>query len=119
MERIVVKNISKTFRIGIKRKQTALARIISILSNREPKRTLQVLKNVSFTVEDGEIIGIIGRNGSGKSTLLRIIAGIVDKDKGKIETKGKLISLINLDSGIKERLTMKDNIYLCCSFFWT
>ena len=116
MERIIVKNVSKTFKIGSKKKQTALERIISIFSDREPRHTLHVLKDVSFDANEGEIIGIIGRNGSGKSTLLRIIARIIDKDKGIVKTNGKIVALIHLDAGIKERLTMKDNIFLVCTF---
>lgn len=116
MKRIIVKNISKTFKIGFKKRQTALERIFSIFSDREPKRTLQVLKDISFDANEGEIIGVIGRNGSGKSTFLRIIAGIIDKDNGYVETNGKLIALINLNAGIKERLTMRENIFLGCTF---
>ena len=63
------------------------------------------------------IVAIVGPNGSGKSTLLRIIAGILEPDEGKVTTNGKIISLINLNAGLREKLTMKDNIHLCCSLF--
>ena len=62
-------------------------------------------------------MGIIGKNGSGKSTLLRLIAGIYQPDSGNIKVDGKIISLINLSIGMQERLTILDNIYLCCSIF--
>ena len=113
---IIVKNVSKTFKIGVKKKQTTLARILSFLSYKESKKPLKVLKNVSFSLDKGDYVGIIGKNGSGKSTLLKIIAGIIKQDKGIVETKGKIIPVINLNYGIKERLTVRDNIYLCCSY---
>ncbi|MDP3027430.1 MAG: ATP-binding cassette domain-containing protein, partial [Nanoarchaeota archaeon] len=116
-EGIIVEHISKTFQIGFKKHQSALERFISLFSGKEPKKIIQALKDVSFTAEKGEIVGIIGENGSGKSTLLRVIAGIYDKDEGKIITRGKIISVINLRVGLQDRLTMKDNIYLCCSLF--
>ncbi len=88
-----------------------------MFSGKEPKKTIQALKDVSFEAEKGEIVGIIGENGSGKSTLLRIIAGIYKQDEGVISTEGKIISLINLNVGMQSRLTMKDNIFLVSSFF--
>lgn len=115
--RIIVKNVSKKFKIGFEKNQGALARFISFFSGKNPQRIIQAIDNVSFSVNAGEIVGIIGKNGSGKSTLLRIIAEIYDKDSGKIKTDGKIASLINLNTGLRERLTMKDNIYLCCSLF--
>lgn len=117
MQRIVVDNVSKQFKIGFKKDQSALARAVSFLSGREPKKIIQALDNVSFEVEEGETVGIIGENGSGKTTLLRVIAGIYDKDQGQVLVNGKMISLINLNIGLKERLTMRDNIYLCSSLF--
>lgn len=115
--RIIVKDVSKKFKIGFKKNQGALARFISFFSGKEPRKIIWALKHVSFKAKAGEIIGIIGENGSGKSTLLRIIAGIYDKDDGVVKINGKLISLINLKVGPKERLTTRDNIYLCCSLF--
>ena len=117
MERIIINDVSKEFKIGFKKNQSALAKIISIFSGKEPKKSFWVLKNTTFNAKAGEMIGIIGKNGSGKSTLLRVIARIYEKDDGIIKTNGKIISLINLNIGLQDRLTMKDNIYLCCSLF--
>lgn len=117
MKRIIVNNLSKKFKIGTKRNQNALSRFISIFSGRETKKEILALRNISFEAESGDVIGLIGKNGSGKSTLLRAIARIYDKDEGEIITTGNLISIINLNIGLKERLTMKDNISFCCSIF--
>ena len=88
-----------------------------IFSSRGQKREIIVLNNLSIVICPGEIVGIIGENGSGKSTLLRIIAGIFKADRGSAEINGKIVSLINLGVGLKERLTMRDNIFLMGSLF--
>ncbi len=111
-KRIILKEIEKSFKIGFRKKQSFLERILNLISGKESKKVLRVLNNVSLEVKKGEILGIIGENGSGKSTLLRIIAGIYRHDGGSLFVKGNLISLINLNVGLKERLSMKDNIFL-------
>ena len=116
-KRIIVENVSKKFQIGFKKNQSALERVIDLFSGKEPKKTIQALKDVSFTAEKGEIVGIIGENGSGKSTLLRLIAGIYRQDEGSIIANGKIISVISLVIGLHPRLTLKDNIFLVGSFF--
>lgn len=70
------------------------------------------LKGVSFEVEEGKILGIIGKNGAGKSTMLRAIAGIFSPDKGKIDLHGRTISLLSIGVGFNKKLTGKENIYL-------
>ncbi len=117
MKRIQVKNLSKDFKIGARKSQGALAHFTSFFSGKNYKRNISVLKEVNFSVESGDIVGIIGNNASGKSTLLRLIAGIYKEDSGEIKTNGKIISLLNLNIGLKDKLTMKDNIYLCASLF--
>ena len=117
MKRIIVDNISKRFKIGFQQNQSALARAISLISGREPKRVITALEGVSFTVSAGETVGIIGENGSGKSTLLRIIAGIHRKDSGQVNISGKVISLIGLGYDMKERLTLEDNVFLVGSLY--
>lgn len=72
----------------------------------------QALKGVSFELEEGKILGIIGKNGSGKSTMLRAIAGIFSPDKGTIDLHGKSISLLSIGVGFNKKLTGKENIYL-------
>lgn len=115
MERVLVENISKTYKVGLKRHKTALARMVSGFSGKDPKGSLAALRDISFSAEVGEVIGIIGRNGCGKTTLLRIIAGIIDKDSGVVRTNGKLVSFLSLDAGMKGRLTMQENVVLFCT----
>lgn len=117
MERIIIDNVSKKFKIGFKKEQTALSRIISFFSGGESKKIIYALRNVSFSVKKGEILGIIGDNGSGKSTLLRIIARIYEVDKGYIKTNGNVVPLIDLGGRLHARLTMKDNIFFIGSLF--
>jgi ABC-2 type transport system ATP-binding protein len=117
MIRIKVQDINKEFQIGYKKNQSFLERIINTILRKEDKRTLKVLDNVSFEIKAGEFVGLIGKNGSGKSSLLRVLAGIYQDYEGIIETNGKIISLINISAGLKERLTMKENVYLLCSLF--
>lgn len=111
--RIKVEGISKTFRIGSKN-NPALGKIISLVKG-ERQKELKVLKDISLTVNEGEILGIIGKNGSGKSTLLRTIAGIYEQDSGIIKNDGKVFYLSGFDSGLMPKLTMRENIFLVCS----
>ncbi len=117
MERIIVDRISKQFKIGCTKEQSVLGSFISLFSGIGPTRVIWALRGVSFAVGPGEIVGIIGKNGSGKSTLLRLIAGIYDKSCGRIKTWGKVAPLINLNLGMYQYLTMRDNIYFISSFF--
>ena len=70
------------------------------------------LENVSFSVNRGEVVGIIGRNGCGKSTLLRIIAGIFSPDRGKCRSAGKISLLAGLGTGFTGHLTGRENAFL-------
>ena len=72
----------------------------------------EAVKGVSFDVEEGEILGIIGKNGSGKSTLLRSIANIFTADEGSIDLHGRSISLLSIGVGFKAELTGRENILL-------
>ncbi len=74
--------------------------------------TYKALRGVSFEVEEGKILGIIGQNGAGKSTMLRAIAGIFSPDTGSIDLHGRTISLLSIGVGFNKKLTGKENIYL-------
>ena len=72
----------------------------------------EAVKGVSFNIEKGKIVGIVGKNGSGKSTILRAIAGIFSADKGTINLHGNTISLLSIGVGFQPKLTGYENIFL-------
>ncbi len=82
------------------------------LLNRKAKKadTIQAVRDISFCVNQGEILGIVGRNGSGKTTLLRSIAGIFQPDEGQIDTKGNRVSLMAIGIGFNPNNTGRENI---------
>lgn len=84
----------------------------SFLRKKVHDEVFEAVKHVSFEVEEGGILGIIGRNGSGKSTLLRSIAGVFSPNAGTIDLKGHSVSLMALGVGFKDNLTGRENIVL-------
>jgi len=101
MVHLRVKNLSKCFDLDRKRH----GKIIP------GGRKHTVLKKVSFEIRKGESVGIVGRNGSGKTTLLKLIAGILEPDEGIIETEGRILPLIDLQTGMIDELTGRENIF--------
>lgn len=103
-----VRNVSITYKIvkGFSIKRNLLK------NDRVQMREYEAVKNVSFEVEKGEILGVIGQNGSGKSTLLRAIAGIYNPNRGEINRYGYSVSLMALGVGFQKELSGRDNIML-------
>ena len=69
-------------------------------------------KHITFTIEDGDMLGIVGTNGAGKSTLLKALTGIMLPTKGTVVTRGKIAALLELSSGFDNELTVRENTYL-------
>lgn len=104
---ITVSNLHISYR-GLKK--TSIRSSWSKLKGRV--EIFEALRGVSFEVEEGKILGIIGQNGAGKSTMLRAIAGIFSPDKGKIDLHNRTISLLSIGVGFNRKLTGRENIYL-------
>ncbi|MDV3001986.1 MAG: Vitamin B12 import ATP-binding protein BtuD [Chroococcopsis gigantea SAG 12.99] len=122
---IRVENLSKSYRIGAKQKvpKTAAEAIGGLLG--APLKSLRslmgetgqdeefwALKDVSFEVKAGEVVGIIGRNGAGKSTLLKILSRVTKPTSGHAEIRGRVGSLLEVGTGFHPELTGRENIYL-------
>lgn len=84
----------------------------SLFKRHVEEEIFEAVKHISFEVNEGGILGIIGKNGSGKSTLLRAIAGVFSPNTGSIDLKGHTVSLMALGVGFKDNLTGRDNIAL-------
>ncbi len=83
-----------------------------LLGKRVEPEIFEAVKNVSFKLEKGEILGLVGRNGSGKSTLLKAIAGIFTPDAGNIDIHGNTVSLLAIGVGFQKELSGRENILL-------
>lgn len=79
---------------------------------RNQAEVFEALSRISFTVNKGDIVGIVGRNGSGKSTLLKAIGGIFSADSGTIDLHGNTVSLLSIGVGFQPKLSGRENIYL-------
>lgn len=109
-ESIIVDGASKRFRLQYHR---TLKQIMVAKSRRQQvSETFWAVKDVSFTVQQGESIGLMGLNGSGKSTLLKLINGIMHPDEGTVLTRGRISGLIATGAGFHPQLTGTENIYM-------
>jgi homopolymeric O-antigen transport system ATP-binding protein len=115
---ITVRNVSKAYRlgsIGATSLKDELARFWARLRARSPRQPAEdfwALREVSFDVEPGQVVGIIGRNGAGKSTLLKILSRITRQTSGEITLRGRVASLLEVGTGFHPDLTGRENIFL-------
>src|SRR3990172_8937163 len=105
---IKIDSISKMFKLY----RSPADRLKEIVTRNKYHTDFQALSNVSFTVADGETLGIVGQNGAGKSTLLKILTGILLPDSGIISIDGKITGLLELGTGFNAEMTGMENIYM-------
>ena len=126
---IEVENISKAYQLGqigtgtltndiklwwakTRGKPNPLLRIGEQDHGNRDGETLWALKDISFEVQQGEVLGIIGRNGAGKSTLLKVLSRITSPTSGVVRIKGRSASLLEVGAGFHPELTGRENIFL-------
>jgi ABC-2 type transport system ATP-binding protein len=110
---INVVNVSKSF--TLRNDKSLKERVVNFRRGREHAQEFWALREISFDLNAGKTLGIIGRNGSGKSTLLKIIGGILSPETGYVERRGRLAALLELGAGMHADLTGRENVYLNAS----
>ncbi|HET6348287.1 MAG TPA: ABC transporter ATP-binding protein [Candidatus Krumholzibacteria bacterium] len=113
---IHIEHLTKQYIIGAMRHETmlreALLNAFTMRSHKREQETLLALNDLSFDVNVGEVVGIIGRNGAGKSTLLKVLSRITYPTSGRIRVRGRVASLIEVGTGFHDELTGRENIFL-------
>ena len=112
---IEVDHVTKEFRLGqLQSLKTTTLNQFRRLAGKpaEERAAFKALDDVSFCIEQAEVVGIIGHNGAGKSTLLKLLANISNPTSGRVSVKGKVAPLIEVGAGLVPDLTGRENIYL-------
>lgn len=109
---VEISKLTKSFKIPLEASSGVKQQLINILKGRKGYRVFTPLKDISFTINEGDFFGIVGRNGSGKSTLLKTIAGIYTPNSGNVKVYGSLVPFIELGVGFNPELTGRENIFL-------
>lgn len=113
MEKMIeVKDVSMRFRMANDRINSIKEYTIQLLKGKLEYNEFEALKHVSFDVERGEVVGLIGHNGAGKSTMLKVISGILKPTEGSVVVRGNIAPMLELGSGFDFDMTGRENIFL-------
>ena len=107
---VSIDSVSKRFRLSSGKPRSVKERVIH--PGRRKVEDFWALRDISFDIDEGETIGLLGHNGSGKSTLLKLVGGIMKPTTGMIRVRGRLASLLELGAGFHPELTGRENVYM-------
>jgi ABC-type polysaccharide/polyol phosphate transport system ATPase subunit len=109
---VKVEDVSITYRTSFEKRPTLKDAVVRLGRGQKTVREVEAVKNVSFEVKQGTVMGIVGSNGAGKSTLVRAIAGILPPTQGRIEVRGKVSTLLALGVGFNGAMSGQENVLL-------
>ncbi len=109
---ISVRDVSISYRTNFEKTPTLKQTLMRMGRGKKNVRTIDAIKNVSFDIKHGTVLGVVGHNGAGKSTLLRAISGILPPSSGEIEVHGQVSTLLSLGVGFNNKLSGTENIML-------
>lgn len=109
---VEVKDVTMVFNMASESLGSLKEYFISLARHKLFFEEFRALKNISFDVHRGEVVGLVGTNGSGKSTMLKIIAGVLEPSEGEVKVHGNIAPLIELGAGFDPELSARENIYL-------
>ena len=105
-------NVSKRFVLHTDERKTVQERVIGLVRPRPPGEIFWALRDVSFSVEPGQSLGLVGHNGAGKSTALKLMTRILEPSSGTVQTQGRIAALLELGSGFHPELSGRENVFL-------
>jgi lipopolysaccharide transport system ATP-binding protein len=112
---VAVENLSKRFRRQTVQPYTTIkSALVDVFRRRRPveAETFEVLSGITFSVQQGQTLSMIGRNGSGKSTLLKVLAGIYRADHGRVRVQGRIGALLDLGTGFHPEFSGRENVFI-------
>jgi len=104
--------VSVTYRTSLESAPTLKNTVLKLGRREKVVREIKALKNVSFEVPEGQVLGVVGANGAGKSTLMRTVAGILPPNSGRVEVHGRVSTLLALGVGFNRKMTGRQNVVL-------
>ena len=112
MQMVSVEHVGMRFNMANDRISSIKEYVVALIKGKLQHKEFWALKDISFEVNKGEVVGIIGRNGAGKSTILKIISGILKPTKGTVQVKGNIVPMLELGSGFDNDLSGRENVFL-------